>query len=169
MIRARQAGVIVRRFGADRRGAAAAEFALVVMLLTIPVLNVVDLGFYAFDRMQLDNAAQMAVQAAYKVCAQPSQVPAATKCTGLSAAVTEAAASTSLGTEVQVTGTTDVWFCVASNTWYASEPSSGTCASNAVDYLKVSVSYSYTPVFSAVSVAALLPSPMTRDAYVRLY
>jgi len=57
-----------RRYGGDRCGAAAAEFALLLSLLVIPTLNVADLAIYAWDRMQLENAAQMAAQAAWETC-----------------------------------------------------------------------------------------------------
>ena len=44
-----------------RAGAAAAEFALILTLLVIPLLNAFDIGVYVYQRMQLDNAAQVAV------------------------------------------------------------------------------------------------------------
>jgi hypothetical protein len=56
------------------------EFGLVLFLLTIPVLNVVDLAFYAFTWMQTQNAAQMGAQAAFSNCNTANSLPAATSC-----------------------------------------------------------------------------------------
>src|SRR5258706_12323018 len=63
-----------RRYCREQRGAAAVEFAMVLTLLTVPVLNVVDLAFYAWDRMQLDNAAQVGAQAAWATCFTPASL-----------------------------------------------------------------------------------------------
>ena len=64
----------------SERGASAMEFGLVLFLLTIPVLNVVDLAFYAFTWMQTQNAAQMGAQAAFSNCNTPNSLPATTSC-----------------------------------------------------------------------------------------
>jgi hypothetical protein len=56
------------------------EFALALFLLTIPILNVVDLAFYAFTWMQTQNAAQMGAQAAFSNCNNANDLPAATTC-----------------------------------------------------------------------------------------
>src|ERR1700739_1473504 len=102
--------LLLRRYRTDRRGAAAAEFALILTLLTFPFLNVIDFGIYAWDRMQLDNAAQVAVQTAWATCSTPANLPATpnsyANCTALPAAVTAAVHSTSLGTNVSATSTT---------------------------------------------------------------
>jgi len=36
------------------------------------------------------------------------------------------------------------------------------------DYVLITVSYTYTPVFAAVSIASVLASPITRTAWMRL-
>src|SRR5689334_4818626 len=92
--------IVAGRYWADRSGAAAAEFALVLTLLAIPVLNVVDLALYAWDKMQLDNAAQMAARAAWVTCDSGTKLPALTNCTNLATAAAAAAHSSSLGSSV---------------------------------------------------------------------
>lgn len=174
-------------------GASAAEFALVLPFLIIPLLNAIDVGVYAYDRMMLDNAAQSAVQAAWATCTgSTTTLPATQNCSGLSAATTTAAHSTALKSNVSITSTVENYCCPNNNTnnnaldcsgsaatastklykWSsASTPPSSNCdASNNVpgDYIMITTSYTYAPIFSAISVASLLTTPITRTAYMRL-
>src|SRR5712671_5368865 len=82
----------------DRRGVSAIEFALFASFLSLALANVADVSIYIYQRMQVENATQVAAQAALKTCS--SQLPATTSCTGLSTAVSNALGSTSLGTSV---------------------------------------------------------------------
>ena len=174
----------LRRFHHEQRGAAAVEFAIVITLLTVPVLNVVDLAQYAWDRMQVDNAAQMAVQAAWGTCKLASNLPATpnsyANCTGMPAAVTTAAQSTSLGTLVTVSATTEGYYCVktstsaivAVGTFPGTKPSDcssvGLASDVPGDYVLITTSYTYSPIFPAVSIASGLTTPITRVAWMRL-
>ncbi len=172
----------LRRFGAGTCGAAAAEFALLLPLLAIPVLNVVDLGSYAYDRMQLDNSAQAAAQVVWAKCATQGYVPATVdaNCTAILSTITTAAAqATALGTEVTVTGWTEGYYCqvggslVLAGAVTADKPADcsaagGSSTDTPGDYILVTATYTYTPIFSAVSVVSLLPSTVTRTAYMRL-
>ena len=173
-----------RRYRSEQRGAAAAEFALVLTLLTIPILNVVDLAVYSWDKMQVDNAAQVAVQAAYATCNNSSKIPATpssyANCPTMPAAVTMAAQSTRLGTGVTVTSTTENFYCVNTSTnvlvtvgtFPGTKPANcssvGSASDKPGDYVLITVSYTYTPVFSAVSIASTLVTPITRTAWMRL-
>ena len=47
---------------------AATEFVLWLSVLVFPLLNAVDLSFYVFQTMQVESAAQAAVQMAWKQC-----------------------------------------------------------------------------------------------------
>jgi len=93
---------IWRRFRADTCGGAAVEFALIVTLFTVPLLNVVDAAFYVYDRMALDNAAQAGAAAALAACGVTSKLPATvgTNCADLMPAIDAAVQSTWLGTSV---------------------------------------------------------------------
>jgi len=175
---------LLRRYRSEQRGAAAAEFALVLSLLTIPVLNVIDVAIYAWDRMQVDNAAQMAVQAAWATCNKSSNLPATpnsyNKCPNMPTAVTTAAQSTTLGTRVTVSGTSENYYCVNTSTsvlatvgtFPGTKPSDcssvGSASDKPGDYVLVTVTFTYTPIFSAVSIASALASPITRQAWMRL-
>ena len=77
-------------------GAAGIEFALVAGTLCLIMLNAFDVANYIYKRMQVENAAQMGAQAAWKTC-DPTMLPATKLCAGLNTAVTAAVQSTSLG------------------------------------------------------------------------
>lgn len=174
----------------DTRGAAAVEFVLWLGVLVVPVLSAVDLGVYAMQRMQLEIAGQATVQAAWHLCDSPTKLPATKNCTGLSTALTTAAQGTSLGSNVTISSgfPLEGYFCTDSSqalkpagngmTWTTGQtPPTKPANCSAViagsktppgDYIQVQVSYAYTPVFSAVSVASLLTTPITRTAWMRL-
>jgi len=179
---------LVRAYWAQSRGAAAAEFAFVLMVVVFPLLNVVDFGMYIYQGMELNEAAQVAAQAALATCTYggppnysgPPQLPATVVCTGLSSAETTAAQSTSLGSGVTITSTTENYYCTNSSgslvtvgTFPNSMPAD--CSSVVTgskdlpgDYILITVSYNYTPFFTGVSMTSLLTSPITRTAWMRL-
>ena len=171
-----------RRYQRDTSGAAAAEFALWVTVLTVPVYNVVDISFYTYQHMQVENAAQVAAQAVWQLCNTSAKLPATRNCANLTSALTSAAQSTSLGTGVTLpTGSpTEGYYCVnGSNALVlvgavtAAAPSSCSAfvagnTSAPGDYAQVQVSYTYTPAFPGVSVVSLLATPIVKTAWMRL-
>jgi hypothetical protein len=97
----------LRAYGLDERGAGVAELALWFTFMIWPFMNVVDLGYYMFQAMQVRAAAQAAADTAQTMCGQNAKVPAATTCTNISTQMTAAAHSTLLGSAVSfTTGTT---------------------------------------------------------------
>jgi Flp pilus assembly protein TadG len=176
----------LRRFLRSRRAAAAAEFALILPLMIVPFLNVVDLGLYAFRRMQVDLAAEAGVQAVRASCG-PMVYPVTQYCsTGLVTKITTAAQSTTLGDDVTLQSGTPIegYYCVSSGQLtLASGSSTGTVGSPPTkpsnfagacsgaspgDYVQVAVTYTFTPLFPSMTVASLLPSPITRTAWYRV-
>jgi Flp pilus assembly protein TadG len=173
-----------RRYARERRGAAAAEFALVVTLLIVPILNVMDFGLYAWDKVQVDNAAQIGSQAGRAACTYSFQ-PATINCPGLSTAVQTAVQSTSLGTGVTST-TAEHYYCtvggVLKKVWDPPTTPPTDCSqqdsngnniggSNTEkpgDYLLITTSYTYAPIFSAVSIASILITPITSTSWIRI-
>jgi Flp pilus assembly protein TadG len=176
------------RFLRDTRGTAAAEFALWALVFVVPMASVVDLGVFAFQGMQVQTAAQAGVQAVRLQC-RPYSPPFVTKCANLTTAATAGIQTTSLGTNVTIDSgwPKEGYYCAnASNTLVRigaagtaasppSKPSPYTCNSVVTgsgalpsDYVIVKVSANYNPVFPAVSVAGLLPSKITRVAWVRM-
>jgi hypothetical protein len=157
--------VSLRRFRRDDRGAAAVEFAAASILLVTGVLNAVDFGYYMYQRMEVENAARVGVQAAWKTCYDPSyMLPATQNCSGLTSAIITAIQSTSLGTNVSLmsgypaegyycVGTSDALQAVGS---LSSKPAdcsaAGSSATAPGDYLQVGVTFPYAPLFPGVTV-----------------
>lgn len=168
------------------------EFVIWFSVLVVPILSAFDIGAYAYQRMETQIAAQAAVQYVWHLCDYTiGGTPAfdAAKCPKLSLSnITTAAQDTTLGSGISVTSVGEGYYCVDSTgalhaVGTASSaigtaptpPSPFTCASVVAgsttppgDYVSATVSYSFTPIFSGVSIAGLLTSPITQTAYVRL-
>lgn len=159
-----------------RAGAAAAEFALILTLLVVPLLNAFDIGVYVYQRMQLDNAAQVAVQAAWAQCAPSGKVPATVNnyCTGLAGTMTTAVRTTPLGSGVTLGTPSEQYCCPGAGTITCQGPVATTTPANCSsgqapgDYIFVTASYTYAPLYPSISVASLLTTPITRTAWMRL-
>src|SRR4051812_40734511 len=80
-------GARTRAIWIDQRGVAAIEFGFFAILLAAALANVTDVSIYVYQRMQVENATQIAAQAAWKACDLP-QLPATTNCPGLATALT---------------------------------------------------------------------------------
>jgi Flp pilus assembly protein TadG len=164
------------RFWRDERGAAAAEFALILTLLAIPVLNVVDLGNYVYQRMELDNATQVGAQAVWAAvggsnCKTPVTVSG--NCPNLSTTISTAMQSTPLGNKVNLISTGENYYCVNSSgalVVTGSLSSRPTCSDGqaAGDYVLITANYTYSAVFTGVSIVSLLTNPIARTAWSRL-
>src|SRR3974377_2294059 len=92
-------------FRSDKRGASAIELAFFLGLLAFGMLNVADISIYIYKRMEVENATQMGVQAAWqnsrpKQPKVPSTIPG--NCPNFTTAITNAVTSTSLGPNVQL-------------------------------------------------------------------
>jgi Flp pilus assembly protein TadG len=146
-------------------GVAAVEFAMASLVLVVGVLNAVDLGYYAYQRMEVENAAQVGAQAAWNTCYDTSaMLPATQNCSGLTAAITTAIQSTSLGTTVTLASgyPAEGYYCASSSGALQSvgnlsnRPSDCSAAGNANaspgDYVQVQVTHPYSPLFPGISV-----------------
>jgi len=172
-------------------GAAAAELMLWLTVFTVPVLSVVDLAVYAVKVMAVQTAAQQGVEAARKACGF-SAVPitSASNCTQatMTGAVTTGVQGTSLGSTVSVSSgyPAEQYYCVNSSGTLVGVGTAGTSGSPPTtssnncssvvsgssgapgDYLKVKVTYAYSPTFPGISLASALPTPITATAWLRL-
>jgi Flp pilus assembly protein TadG len=165
---------------ADQRGVAAVEFGIFSILLFASLANVTDVSIYIFQRMQVENATEVAAQAALKTCGSASSLPATVNCNNLLAAVTTAMQSTSLGTAVtlQNGSPSEGYYCVnaAGALQFVNDVSSkpadcsaaGTPALQPGDYITIATTFTYTPIFAKLSVASAFPTPITRSAILRL-
>ena len=170
-----------RHFYSDERGTSAIEFAFFASILAFAILNVSDISIYLYKRIQVEDATQMGAQAVWKAC-DPSNgyLPATTNCPSLTTAITNAIQSTSLSTAVslQAGSPAEGYYCVNSSgqlqyvSAVSSKPADCTVAgmpSNMPgDYITITASYAYAPIFHGVSVAAAFPTPIIRTSMMRL-
>jgi Flp pilus assembly pilin Flp len=165
---------------ADQKGVSAIEFSLFVGFLAFGLLNTADVSIYIYKRMQVENATEMGAQAAWKAC-DITQLPATTNCPGLMTSVQNAIQSTSLGTQVSLQAgyPAEGWYCVDSSgvLQYDSAITSpkpvdcsawGTPTMKPADYIKLGTTYTYTPLFTGVTVASAFTSPIVKTALMRL-
>jgi Flp pilus assembly protein TadG len=169
----------LRRFLGNDRGVAAVEFALIAGVVIYAFVNAVDIGLYLYKEMEVENATQVAAQAAWKAC-DLTHLPATTNCPGLQSAVNTAVQSTSLGASVtlQSGSPSEGYYCVnaASALQYISNVSSKPADCTAAgqpsiqpgDYIDIQTSYTYAPLFPALSIAGTFKTPITRSALMRL-
>ena len=162
----------------DQRGVAAIEFGIFAILLAAALANVTDVSIYVYQKMQVENATEVAVQAALKTC--NTKLPATTNCPGLMTAMQNALQSTSLGDAValQSGSPAEGYYCI--NTLnalqYVSDVSSkpadctaaGTPALQPGDYIIVNTTFAYKPLFQGFSVASAFSTPINRTAMMRL-
>jgi Flp pilus assembly protein TadG len=171
----------VQPITSDQRGASAIEFSFFVGLLAFGLLNTADISIYIYKRMQLENATEMGVQAAWKTCDPfKGQLPATTNCPGLTTAITNAVQSTSLGTKVslQSGSPAEGYYCLNSSGTlvYVSAVSSKPADCSAVnvanekpvDYIQITTTFSYAPLFPGLTVANLFPTPVIKTSMMRL-
>jgi Flp pilus assembly protein TadG len=163
----------------DQRGVAAIEFGLFAIFLSLGLANVADVSIYIYQRMQAQNATQVAAQAAWKTC-DPSKLPATTNCPGLTTAMNNAVASTSLGTSVSlISGSpSEGYYCVNSSNalQYVSDVSSKPADCTAAgmpslqpgDYIQVQTTFPYAPLFPHLSVTSAFATPINSTAILRL-
>jgi Flp pilus assembly protein TadG len=164
---------------ADQGGVAAIEFGLFSIFLSLALVNVADVSIYIYHRMQVENATQVAAQAAWKACDLP-QLPATVNCPGLTTAVQNAVKSTSLGTSVAlVAGSpSEGYYCVNSSnalqyvSAVSSKPADCTAAGmpslQPGDYIQVQTTFPYAPLFPGLSVTGTFATPINRTAMMRL-
>jgi Flp pilus assembly protein TadG len=186
------ARLLTRALGYLRRerGSAAVEFAIWIACLVPIVANALDLGIYAFEKVQVSAAGQSAAQAAWttwyaNACTYPTKTVA--NCGGngtISTAVGNAInQSTVLGlaspsqiTEVTANETSGYYCPLATtNALTVVTPAGGNCPSGSANagakvgfYYKLQVRFTYRPLFGAASVASLLGTTMTQDTWIRL-
>lgn len=170
---------MIRAFIRDRRGVVSVEFALAAVFIMAAMLNAADVGSYVYQSMQVENAAQMAVQTVLQTCTA-MQLPATTTCSGLADRVTAAASSTSLGTSVTIDGggATEAYYCADATLHLVqvgtigSKPATCSVTGNAGvapgDYVVVAVSFPFKATMSGAGVAALLTTPIRRSAIMRI-
>jgi Flp pilus assembly protein TadG len=165
---------------ADQRGVAAVEFGIFSVLLFVTLANVTDVSIYIYQRMQVENATEVAAQAVLKTCGSGATLPATVNCPNMLTAIQLAMHSTSLGTAVtlQNGSPSEGYYCIDTSGALVfvhdvtSKPAdctaAGTPALQVGDYITIATTFTYTPIFAKLSVAAAFQTPITRSALLRL-
>jgi hypothetical protein len=164
---------------ADQRGTAAIEFGVFAIMLAASLANVTDVSIYIYQRMQVENATEIAAQAALRTCA--TSLPATVNCPNLLGAMQTAMQSTSLGNAVtfQNGSPAEGYYCInasgalqfmndVSSPKPADCTAAGTPALQPGDYLRVQTTFTYRSLFPGLSVANAFPTPINRLAMMRL-
>ena len=163
----------------DDRGAVAVEFALVSFLMVFFLLNGVEFARYAFQKMQVENAVHAAAMSVWKIC-DIRQTPAETKCTLRDAAISSGLQSSTLTPVTQSSGSpTEGYYCIDTTGNLVEvapvtgpRPSSCTAQGDPAhapgDYIAITASFPYTPMFVGVSFVSLLPPTISSTGFMRL-
>ena len=179
---------LFQRFAREVKGAAAAEFTLVAVMFAFILVNVGDLGVYVYDKMQVESAAQAAAESLWAQCSPATGgAPDVTdNCKNAATFVTNSAQQTSLTTGVTAAIAStpgEGWYCASKNasstlTRSAALISSAQAvcsttvpgnASQEGDYVPITASYTYTPIFPHATVTSLLSSTITQTVWIRVY
>jgi Flp pilus assembly protein TadG len=154
------------------------EFALLLPVLLLILVNVIEGGAYILARMEVGSAAQMGGQAARRVC-DSSELPATVNCAALRSAVQGAVQATALGASIslQPSAPSEGYYCLsdAKTLVYAGAVTSPPpkCTTTGMptqpgDYLLVTVQFDYSPKFPGLSIGSLLPTPIIGTARMRM-
>ena len=170
---------MLSRFAADARGVAGIEMALVGTLVIGALLNVVEVGRYAYTTAQVAAASQAGAHAALVTC-DPTEVPVATNCTGAAARIQTAIQGTSLADAVALDGPlVEGWYCVNQQGGLqlmaaGSEPKpqdcadAGTPSARPAFYLRVRAAHDYEPIFPGLTLTETFPDIIVRTAWMRM-
>lgn len=168
-----------RRFAADQRGVAAVEMALFGTLVVGALLNVVEIGRYAYMSTQVTSAGQAGAYATLASC-PATETPVTTNCNGVEEAVTTAIEGTSLGDAISLDGSlTEAWYCVDDEgelveVGQKSEARATNCqeVNSPSDvpglYVRVRVTCDFEPIFPGLTLAAAFNDKIVRTAWMRV-
>lgn len=174
----RAANSWLARLARDERGVAAIEAALVGSLLSITLLNAVEIGRYAYTTTQVAAAAQAGAQGALVAC-PTDKTPATLSCPALAAAVTTALHGSSLGAEVGQHGELhEAWQCInasgqlqemaAASVPPADCSGAGDAGQKPGLYLRVQSEYQYQAIFPGLTLVQSFEPLIVRSAWIRM-
>ena len=106
----------MKRLVSDRSGLAGIEFALASTAFTVGLLNGLEVARWSFERMEVANAVHSATLAVWNAC-DTKHLPAKSNCSGLTTAITNGLATTSLTTDVTIASgyPTEAYYCLNSS------------------------------------------------------
>lgn len=174
----RRLGRFLGRFDDDERGVAAVEMALTGTLMMAALLNVVEVGRYAYLSMQVLSASQAGAHAAIVTC-KPAETPVTTACPKAEAAILGAIEGTSLGANISLDGALDEgWYCMNEELALEKVGPASAAKPNCQEaglptgpvslYLRVRVRAAFQPLFPGLTITESFPDILRRTAWMRL-
>jgi Flp pilus assembly pilin Flp len=169
---------IFTRFGADERGVAAVEMALVGSLLAVALMNMAEVGRYAYLSTEVGAASQAGAQVILTTC-DSLHTPVTLQCPDALNAIKTAATGTSLGTDLQIkTPLDEAWYCLKDDGTLKFEALANNKPDDCSDigapqqrpevYVQVTAVYTYKPMFPGLTLAQTFPAQIARTAWMRV-
>lgn len=171
-------GAFIGRFRRAESGVAAVEMALIGGILTALLLNVAEVGRYAYLTTQVLAASQAGAYAAIAHCAL-KDTPVTLECPSVEAEITQAVNGTALGEAVALHGELrENWYCVseagelqemgAADNRPSDCTDAGDPAANPSLYLRVSAALDYEPIFPGLTLVEAFPTTIVHTAWMRV-
>jgi Flp pilus assembly protein TadG len=170
---------LLRRFARDERGVAAVEMALIGGLLTGALMNVAEVGRYAYLATEVSAASQAAAQAAIITC-PTDKTPVTINCPAVAAAVTTALHGSSLGSRISLVtgGMTEGWYCLKANGTQVWVSAAASKPANCIDagepnvlpalYVSLQATYDYEAMFPGLTIVGNFPPHIIRTSWMRM-
>jgi hypothetical protein len=170
---------VFTRFTADERGIAAVEMALMGTLLTGALMNVAELGRYAYIATEVAAASQAGAQTILTTC-DTLHTPVTLVCPDAQTAITTAAQGTSLGRDISIKAPIDEgWYCLKDDgsLKYEAKPEDkpddcgdvGEPTDRPELYVQVKAAYTYKPMFPGLTIAQAFPAQIAHVAWMRVF
>jgi Flp pilus assembly protein TadG len=165
-----------RAYVRSEDGVSAVEFAIWTAVLAPMLVSVIDLGIYAYDKVQVANASQSAVQAGWAYWnANCTSLATTTACdtanssgfsTAVKRAIPQASALRVTAPASVVPGSSEGSYCANTSGKLVTTG----CPTGWVKgyYYALTVTYTYHALFGSASVASLLPATISQTSWTRL-
>jgi Flp pilus assembly pilin Flp len=170
----------LRRFSDDRRGIAAVEMALMGTLLAGALMNVAEVGRYAYVASEVAAASQAGAQVILTTC-DTMHTPVTQACPDAQSAILTAARGTSLGGAISIkTPIDEGWYCLKDDGTLKFEARAdqdkpndcgdvGEPQARAELYVQVRAGYVYQPIFPGLTLAQSFPAQISHTAWMRVF
>jgi Flp pilus assembly protein TadG len=166
------------RFGGDAGGVAAVEMALISSVVAAALLNVVEVGRYAYLSTQITAATQAGAHAAIVSC-NPNETPVTINCPNVNTAITAAIQGGGLRNQITLhEAISERWYCLTaagalqdmapaaerpSNCSGAGDPSLQPAL-----YVRVRTEYTYEPIFPGLTITERFADEIIKTAWMRV-
>ncbi|MBW8814546.1 MAG: hypothetical protein JF588_14065 [Caulobacterales bacterium] len=168
------------RFAGDERGIAAVEMALMGTLLAGALMNVAEVGRYAYIASEVAAASQAGAQVILTTC-DTIHTPVTVVCPDVQSAIITAASGTSLGHDISIkTPIDEGWYCLKDDGTlkfeaHADDDKPNDCGdvgepqARPEIYVQVQARYNYQAMFPGLTLAQSFPGQISHTAWMRVF